>query len=76
MKDVEDQMREHAGTMNRIQRTLEQLAVRQRLQRDHFWNTNMMKNFFDTLIIIATWFFAQYLHSKWNREKNDVKYTW
>ena len=76
MKEVESQMLEHGEKLNRMQRTLEQLAIRQRAQRDQSVNTNMTKNFIDTLIVIVVVFFVQYLMKIWNRDVPGVKETW
>ncbi|XP_043268803.1 oxysterol-binding protein-related protein 8 isoform X3 [Venturia canescens] len=79
IKEMEVRMMEHGEKLNRIQRTLEQLAVRQRLQRDNNYNTNMLKNFIDTMIVIVVVFFVQYLIKIWNRDNTDnsgVNGTW
>lgn len=57
---------------------LEQLAMRQRTQREQSYNTNMMKNFVDTVIVIVVVFFVQYLMKIWSRNNTiDIaKETW
>lgn len=75
MKQMEGQMFDHGEKLGRIQRAMEQLAARQRINRDQN-NTNMLKNFVDTLIVIVVVFFVQYFLKIWNREAPGVKETW
>ncbi|XP_034940040.1 oxysterol-binding protein-related protein 8 isoform X2 [Chelonus insularis] len=75
IKEVESQILEHGEKLNRIQRSLEQLAIRQRSMREQNSNPSMMKNCIDTVIIIAVVYFVQYFVMIWNRNNTDAKET-
>lgn len=77
IKEIESQILEQNEKLDRIQRMLEQLGMRQRTQREQNYNTNMMKNFVDTIIVIVVVFFVQYIMKIWARNNIDiVKETW
>lgn len=72
IKEIENQVLEQNEKLDRIQRMLEQLAMRQRTQREQSYNTNMMKNFVDTIIVIVVVFFVQYIMKLWARNNIDI----
>lgn len=76
IKEVECQVLEHGEKLNRIQRMLEQLAIRQRGQRDQNVSSSVLKNCVDTLIVIVVVFFVQYFMKLWNRNNIDANSTW
>ncbi|XP_063988717.1 oxysterol-binding protein-related protein 8 isoform X3 [Diachasmimorpha longicaudata] len=75
IKEVESRMLQQGEQLNRIQRTLEQLAIRQRSQKESSYNANMVKNFVDTVIVIVVVFFVQYIFKMWNRNNLETKET-
>ncbi|XP_015121119.1 oxysterol-binding protein-related protein 8 isoform X5 [Diachasma alloeum] len=75
IKEVESRMLQQGEQLNRIQRTLEQLVIRQRGQKESSYNANMMKNFMDTVIVIVVVFFVQYIFKMWNRNNLEIKET-
>lgn len=75
LKEVESQMAEHGEKLNRIQRSIEQLAIRQRTQREQNYNPSMMKSCVDTIVVIAIVYFVQYIMKFFNHT-SDTKDTW
>ncbi|XP_078045220.1 oxysterol-binding protein-related protein 8 isoform X7 [Augochlora pura] len=68
MKDVERHMLKYGEDLNRIQRIVEQIAVKQREQGEQHYTMNMLKNFKDTVFIIVIVFCVQYLVKMWTAE--------
>ncbi|XP_044594530.1 oxysterol-binding protein-related protein 8 isoform X3 [Cotesia glomerata] len=74
LKEVESQMAEHGEKLNRIQRSIEQLAIRQRTQREQNYNPSMIKSCVDTIVVIAIVYFVQYIMKFFNHT-SDTKDT-
>nr|XP_033331170.1 oxysterol-binding protein-related protein 8 isoform X9 [Megalopta genalis] len=68
MKDIERHMLKYGEDLNRIQRMVEQIAVKQREQGEHHYTMSMLKNFIDTILIIVIVFCVQYLVKMWTAE--------
>ncbi|XP_076654577.1 oxysterol-binding protein-related protein 8 isoform X3 [Halictus rubicundus] len=68
MKDLERHMLQYGEDLNRIQRVVEQIAVKQREQGEQHYTINMLKNFIDTILIIVIVFCVQYLVKMWTAE--------
>ncbi|KAK0183373.1 hypothetical protein PV327_001422 [Microctonus hyperodae] len=75
IKEVENQVSILDQKLNHIQRVLEQLTIRQRGQREPSYNSNMMKNFIDTVIVIVVVFFVQYIMRIGYRNDTNPKET-
>ncbi|XP_076277423.1 oxysterol-binding protein-related protein 8 isoform X6 [Lasioglossum baleicum] len=68
MKDIERHMLQYGEDLNRIQRVVEQIAVKQREQGEQHYTISMLKNFIDTILIIVIVFCVQYLVKMWTAE--------
>ncbi|XP_008546715.1 oxysterol-binding protein-related protein 8 isoform X5 [Microplitis demolitor] len=73
IKEVESQMIEQGEKLNRIQRSLEQLAIRQRTQREQNSNSNILRSSIDTIIVIAIVFFVQYIIKFFSHSNSNTK---
>lgn len=76
IKEVESQMIEQGEKLNRIQRSLEQLAIRQRTQREQNSNSNILRSSIDTIIVIAIVFFVQYIIKFFSHSNSNTKDSW
>ncbi|XP_043254038.1 oxysterol-binding protein-related protein 8 isoform X2 [Colletes gigas] len=68
IKELERQMLEYGEKLNRIQRIIEQLAIRQREHGDQQNSISILKNFIDTILVIVIVFSVQYFVKIWNEE--------
>ncbi|XP_057340280.1 oxysterol-binding protein-related protein 8 isoform X5 [Microplitis mediator] len=75
IKEVESQMIEQGEKLTRIQRSLEQLAIRQRTQREQNSNSNILRSSIDTIVVIAIVFFVQYIIKFFSHSNSDTKDT-
>ncbi|XP_015591922.1 oxysterol-binding protein-related protein 8 isoform X2 [Cephus cinctus] len=66
VKEMEAHLGEHNEKLTRIQRSIEQLALRQRGQREQNYNVGMSRNFIDTIVVILVVFVVQYIMKFWN----------
>ncbi|XP_012280380.1 oxysterol-binding protein-related protein 8 isoform X5 [Orussus abietinus] len=72
IKEMENRMIDHGEKLNRMQRLLEQLAIRQRDLKEQS-GVGLTRNIFDTIIVIIAVFFVQFISKFWGSETGVTK---
>lgn len=69
-------MAEHGEKLNRIQHIVEQLAIKQRDQKNNVSDVKLSRSLMDTGIVVAVIFVIQYILKLWSDRSVEARETW